>query len=88
MTQPVITLQTPSGATVEMRAHRMGNMNYSAVVMINNTAVVHAYGYKHSLLDNNLLILEHAHIPLMNESVERAAKFLQETADYINGGPL
>lgn len=86
MTQPTIVLNTPSGAAVELRAYSVGNMNYGATVSINNTTIAHAYGYKHNLLDQNLLILEHAHIPLMPESVERVRLFLNETASYINGG--
>lgn len=87
MSQPVITLNTPSGAVVTLRAQHQGSMNYIANISINNTTVAHAYGYKRNLLDQNLLILEHAHIPLMPESVERVKVFLEETADYINGVP-
>lgn len=85
MSQPTILLNTPSGAIVELRAYSVGNRNYGATVSINNTTIAHAYGYKHNLLDQNLLILEHAHIPLMDESVKRASAFLKETASYING---
>lgn len=87
MSQPTIVLNTPSGAVVTLRAQHQGSMNYIANISINNTTVAQAYGYKQNLLDQNLLILEHAHIPLMPESVERVRLFLNETASYINGGP-
>ena len=84
MSQPVITLHTPSGATVELRAHRTG-MNYSANVSINNTSVAYACAFTTHELDEKYLILDHAQIRLMDESVERAIQFFKETADYIQG---
>ncbi len=85
MSQPVIQLHTPSGATVELRAHRVSSMNYTANVSINNTTVAFAAAYTTHELDEKHLILDHTHIQLMDESVERAEAFLKETADYIQG---
>lgn len=87
MTQPSIVLNTPSGATVELRAHRVCLIRYSATVSINNTTVAFAAAYHDHEMDEKNLILDHAHIPLLPESVERVKVFLEETADYINGGP-
>lgn len=86
MSQPVIVLNTPSGATVELRAHRVGSMNYSANVSINNTHVTYACAFTTHELDGKYLILDHAQFQLMDESVKRASAFLKETASYINGG--
>lgn len=89
MSQPVITLHTPSGATVELRAHCVGSrsINYSANVSINNTHVTYAGACTTHELDGKYLILDYAQIQLMDESVERAKAFFKDTADYINGGP-
>lgn len=87
MSQPVITLHTPSGMAVELRAHRVGTMNYSAALNINNTTAVYVYAYEECELDEKILIMDHTHIPLLDESVKRVSAFLKETASYINGGP-
>lgn len=86
MSQPVITLHTPSGATVELRAHRNSDMSYSANVSINNTSVTYSSAFTTHELDEKYLILDHTHIPLVDESVKRASAFLKDTANYINGG--
>ena len=88
MSQPTITLNTPSGATVELRAHRVCSISYSATVSINNTTVAFSAALTTHELDDKNLILDHAHIPLLPESVERVRVFLNETASYINGGEV
>lgn len=87
MSQPVITLNTPSGATVELRAHRVGTIKYSANTSINNTTVAWTGALFEHGTDGNNLILDYAHIRLTDESVTRARAFFKETASYINGGP-
>lgn len=85
MKQPVISLSTPSGATVELRAHRVGNMNYTASISINNTQIAFLAAFAEHEMDDKNLILDHAHIRLTDEGVTRASAFFKETANYING---
>jgi hypothetical protein len=83
--QPSIVLHTLSGATVELLAQRTLGANYSATVKINNSIVACAYAYTRHDVDQNLMILEHTHIPLTDESAERATAFFAETASYVAG---
>lgn len=85
--QPSIILHTYSGAIVELFAHRKNDCNYSARLSINGSVVAYMYAREMHKVDENLLIMEHTHIPLMRESEERAKAFFAETADYINGDP-
>lgn len=89
MSQPFITLHTPSGATVELRAHKScEHVHYSSMILINNQIVAHACAGRTHELDENDLILDAANIRLLPESAARAIQFFKETAEYIQGGPL
>lgn len=82
MSQPTVTLHTPSSVTVELVAHRIGTMKYSATLSINNTKIARVYAHQEHELDENTLILNGTYIPLLPESVERVKAFFKEAAQY------
>lgn len=76
MSQPSIILQTPSGAVVELRTHKIGP-RYSAKISINNTTVAHTYSRTKPTPDDNRLVFDDLTlIRLLPESMQAAIQFL------------
>lgn len=91
---PQITLQTPSGVTLELVAYSPADryspesearLQYAVRMVINNCEVAVLYCFESTQVFNGALMIDSAQIVLLASSIEPARQFLQQTKHLWEG---